>query len=99
MWPFKKKGISIEPGETKGLSFDIPKGILKGKERGEIVLNYDDKYGNKYETRILINFKEMKIIGQDYKMIKKVKDIPEEDRPKLVIEEKDLEIYLKDIEK
>lgn len=93
MWPFKKKGISIQPGESKDLSFEIP----KDKEIGEIVLNYDDKYGNKYETRVLVNFKERKIMRQSYKMIKKVKDIPEEDRPKLVVDEKDLENYIKEI--
>jgi hypothetical protein len=92
MWPLKKKGISIQPGESKDLFFDIP----TDKEIGEMVLNYDDKYGNKYETRILVNFKERKIIRQNYNMIKKVKDIPEKDRPKLVIHEKDLENYLKE---
>ena len=105
MWPFKKKGIvnidnsnmlskmlsSIQPGESKDLFFEIP----KDKEIEEIVLNYDDKYGNKYETRVLVNFKEKKIMSQSYKMIKKVKDCPEEDRPRLVVHEKDLENYLK----
>lgn len=92
MWPFKKKDVSIQPGESKDLLFDIP----KDKEIEEIVLNYEDKYGNKYQTRALVNFKEMKIIRQSYKMIKKVKDCPEEDRPKLVIHEKYLENYLKE---
>lgn len=91
MWPFKKKGINIQPGESKDLFFDIP----KDKEIGEIVLNYDDEYGNKYETIVLANFKERKITRQSCKMIKKVKDIPEKDRPKLVVYEKDLENYLK----
>ena len=91
MWPFKKKGISIQPGESKDLLFEIP----KDKDIEELVLNYDDKYGNKYETRALVNFKERKIIMQNYKMTKKVKDIPEEERPKLVVDEKDLENYLK----
>lgn len=92
MWPFNKKGVSIQPGESKDLFFDIP----KDKEIGEIVLNYEDKYGNKYQTIALINFKERKIIRQDYKMTKKVKDCPEEERPKLVVDEKDLEYYLKE---
>lgn len=91
MWPFKKKGVSIKPGEGIGLSLEIP----KDTEIGELVLNYDDEYGNKYETRVLVNFKEKKIIRQNYKTIKKVKDIPEKDRPKLVVDEKDLENYLK----
>ncbi len=91
MWPFKKKGVSIQSGESRDLSFEIP----KDKEIEEIVLNYDDKYGNKYETRALVNFKEKKIMRQDYKMIKKVKYCPEKDRPRLVVHEKDLENYLK----
>lgn len=93
MWPFKKKGVSIQPGESKDLFFEIP----KDSEIGEIVLNYDDKYGNKYETRVLVNFKERKVINQNYDMIKKVKHCPEKDRPRLVVHEKDLEYYLKEI--
>jgi len=87
MWPLKKKGFNLQPGESKDLHFEVP----RDKEIGELVLNYDDKYGNKYETRALVNIKERKIIRQSHKMIKKVKDIPEEDRPKLVIDEKYLE--------
>ena len=90
MWPFKKKGVSIQSGEGKYLSLEIPK-----VEIGNIVLNYDDEYGNKYETIILVNFKEKKILRQSYNIIKQVKDIPEKDRPKLVVDEKDLENYLK----
>lgn len=56
MWPFKKKGISIQPGEIKDLFFDIP----EDKEIEEIVLNYDDEHGNKYETRVPVNFKKKK---------------------------------------
>lgn len=92
MWPIKKKGVSIQPGESKELFVEIP----KNKEIGEIVLNYDDEYGNKYETRALVNFKAMKIINQNYKIVKNVKEIPQKDRPKLVIDEEDLERYLKD---
>ena len=92
MWPLKKKGISIKPGESKDLFFEVP----KDKEIGELVLHYDDEYGNKYETRVLVNLKEKKILSQSYKTIKNVKDIPEEDRPRLVVQEKDLENYLKE---
>ena len=90
MWPIKKKGVNIQPGESKDLFFDIP----KDKEIGYIVLNYDDEYGNKYETRVLVNFKEMKILSQSYKIVRNVKEIPQKDRPKLVIHEEDLERYL-----
>jgi hypothetical protein len=90
MWPFKKKGVNIQPGEGKYFSLEIPK-----VEIGNIVLNYDDEYGNKYETIVLVNFKEMKILRQSHNIIKQFKYIPEKDRPKLVIDEKDLENYLK----
>lgn len=91
MWPFKKKGIDIQPGESKDLFFDVP----NDKEIGEIVLGYNDEYGNKYETRILVNFIEKKIMKQSCNMIKKVKDIPEKDRPRLVVDEEYLESYIK----
>jgi hypothetical protein len=87
MWPFKKKGISLQPGESKDLFFEVP----KDKKIGELVMTYDDEYGNKYETRAIVNVEERKIIRQDYKIIKNVKDIPEKDRPRLVVHEKDLE--------
>lgn len=90
LWPFKKKGVDIQPGEGKHFSLKIPRA-----EIGNIVLNYDDEYGNKYETIVLVNFKEKKILRHDHKIIKQVKYIPENDRPKLVIDEKDLENYLK----
>ncbi len=56
MWSFKKKGINIKSGEIKELLFDIP----EEKELKEIVLNYDDENGNKYETRVWVNFKKRK---------------------------------------
>jgi hypothetical protein len=91
MWPFKKKGSTLQPGESAELNFEIP----LDEEIGEIILKYDDKFGNKYETRALVNFKEKKIINQNSRMVKKVKDIPEEDSPKLVIDEEALESYFK----
>ncbi len=89
MRPFKKKGVTIQPGEDKYFSLEIPK-----VEIGNIVINYDDEHGNKYETRVLVNFKENKILEQSHHIVKKVKDIPENDRPKLVIDEEDLKNYL-----
>jgi hypothetical protein len=56
MWPFKKKSISIKPGEIKDLFFDIP----EDKEIFEIILNYENENGNKYESRVLVNFKKKK---------------------------------------
>jgi len=49
----------------------------------------------KFSFGIKLNFKEKKILRQSYNIIKQVKDIQEKDRPKLVIDEKDLENYLK----
>jgi hypothetical protein len=91
MWPFRKKSIDIQPGEAKYFSLEIPSNV----EIGNIILNYDDEHGNKYESKILVDFKDKKILRQSYRIIKQVKFIPEEDRPKLVIDEKDLEMYLK----
>ena len=56
MWPFKKKGINIQPGEIKDLFFDIQ----EDKKIEEIILSYDDENGNKYETRVSVNFKKKK---------------------------------------
>ena len=56
MWPFKKKSVSIQPGEIKDLFFDIP----EDKKIEEIILNYDDENGNKYETRVSVNFGKKK---------------------------------------
>jgi hypothetical protein len=77
-----KKGINILPGDSKDLFLEIP----KDKEIGEIVLNYDDKYGNKYETRALVNLKERKIIRQVFRKLKVIKDVGD-DIPKLVVDE------------
>ncbi len=56
MWPFRKKSINIQPGEIKDLFFDI----TEDKEIKEIILNYDDENGIKYETRVSVNFKKKK---------------------------------------
>ena len=87
MFPFKKKDKHIlkelQPGEGAYADFSIS----SGQEPKEIMITYDDKYGNKYETRALVNFKERKIIKQEVKMVKKVKDISDNERPKVVIDE------------
>ena len=90
IFPFMKRGISLQAGESKDLFFGFP----KDKDLGELVLNYNDEYGNKYETRVLVDFKKRKIMSQSYKITKEVKYIPEKDRPRLVVHEKDLENYL-----
>lgn len=56
MWPFKKKSLIIRPGEVNELFFDIP----EDKELREIVLNYSDKNGENYESRVWVNFKNKK---------------------------------------
>lgn len=71
----------LEPGEGREISID-PIGDI-----AEIVMNYDDKHGNKYETRATINFKERKIISQVFKKLKIVKEVGDK-HPKIMIDKK-----------
>lgn len=73
----------IGAGESVQLSTPLP----IGAETGKIVIGYDDEFGNKYETMAVLNFKERRIVKQEYKIIEKVKDLGEGEMPKLVIEE------------
>ena len=43
-------------------------------------------YGNKYQTLYTLDFKQRKVISQEFKIVKKIKDIGDE-IPKLVIDE------------
>lgn len=72
----------IRAGESVQLSTPLP----VDAEIGKIVIGYDDEFGNKYETMAVLNFKERRIVKQEYKIIEKVKDLGGE-IPKLVIEE------------
>lgn len=75
----------IKPGESAYIGGIVPKGDF-----GEMVLNYGDKYGNEYETRVIINFKEKKIIKQEFKKLKVVKDIGD-NYPKLELDENSID--------
>ncbi len=86
MWPFKDKHKlnTIEPGKTARMSIPIP---LDAKGPAEVVIRYGDNFGNEYETRATFDLKNRKIIKQEYKVVKKVKELPAGDEPKLVIED------------
>lgn len=83
------KRVEIQLSETikAGASVQLSTPIPVDAETGKIVLEYDDEFGNKYETTAIINFKERRIVKQEYKIIEKVKDLGEGEMPKLVIEE------------
>lgn len=79
----KRKQDIIGPGKRAGISVPLPHDA-KGTE---VVTQYGDEFGNEYETRITFDLKNRKIVKQEHKMIKKVKDLPEGDQPRLVLDE------------
>ena len=80
----------IEPGRSKDISIPAPP---PNTEKGYIVLNYDDKYGNKYETRVLVDFKRMKILEQKFRKVKIIKDVGDK-IPILEIDEESLKMAM-----
>lgn len=83
LWPLKKRKVfKIGPGEN----FKIRTPVPINADNAEFIFNYGDQFGNEYETRVTFNLKERKILKQDFKIIKKVKDLPG-DVPKLIIDE------------
>lgn len=84
MWPFKndKKLNRLRPGESAYAGGFIP----KDADKAVITIDYDDEFGNKYQTLCTLDFKQRKIIKQEYRIIKKVKDIAD-NIPKLTINE------------
>ena len=80
----------IEPGQSKDVSIPAPP---PGAEKGYIVFKYDDQYGNKYETRVLVDFKSMKILGQEFRKVEIVKDIGDK-IPVLEIDEESLKMAM-----
>lgn len=86
MWPFKDKHkpIILEPGKMVGIDLPIP----RDTESTELVIGYGDEFGNEYETRITFDLKNRKIVKQEHRVIKKVKELPAGDEPKLVLDEK-----------
>lgn len=71
----------LEPGEGREI------GINPIGDIAEVVLTYGDEHGNKYETRATVNFKERKVIKQEFKKLKVVKDVGDK-YPKILIDEK-----------
>lgn len=71
----------IEPGKDAEIITIGPKSDLQ-----RIILNYGDEYGNEYQTVAIISFKERKVLRQEFKKTKIVKDIGD-DAPKLEIDE------------
>ena len=90
MWPLKSKKSKenknvldkLRPGESVLYGGNIP----KDAQRAVIKIYYNDEFGNKYQTSCSLDFKQRKVISQEYKIVEKVKDIGDE-VPKLVIDE------------
>lgn len=80
----------IEPGQSKDVSIPVP---LPDAEKGYIVLKYDDNYGNEYETRVLVDFKRMKILEQKFRKVKIIKDVGDK-IPILEIDEESLKMAM-----
>ncbi len=80
----------IEPGQTKDISMSVPP---PNNEKGYIVLQYDDEHGNKYETRVLVDFKRMKVLEQKFRKVKIVKDVGDK-IPLLEIDEESLKMAM-----
>lgn len=78
----------LGPGESANaiLTGFMDKDTFEKACTGKIVMDYSDKFGNEYQTEAIIDLKKRKIIKQEYKIIKKVKDIGD-DIPKLEIDE------------
>ena len=81
----------IKPGESGWIQASAP--IKAANGLGYIYLNYDDEYGNTYETRALVDFKKLKVLKQEYRIIKIIKDVGD-NIPKLVIDEKSLQMTM-----
>lgn len=79
----------LGPGESAFAKVSIP----AGAERGYITLDYEDEYGNTYQTRILVDFKKLKIIKQEFRKVKIVKDVGN-NIPILGIDEESLQMLI-----
>jgi len=93
MWLFdkifgrkKNKLKSIKPGESRNIGMYIP----KNAEMIIIHFDYDDEFKNQYITDITIDLKNKKIVSQEYRCVKKVKDVGD-NVPKLVIDEESID--------
>ena len=79
------------PGESAWAQISVP--IKAANETGYIHIEYNDEYRNTYETRALIDFKKLKVLKQEYRKVKIVKDVGD-NIPKLVIDEKSLQMIV-----
>lgn len=87
MWLFdrKPKIKPIKPGESRQLGLQIP----KNAEKIVIHLWYDDEFKNEYVTDITLDLKNKRVVSQEYRCIRKVKDVGY-NVLKLVIDEKSI---------
>lgn len=79
----------LGPGESANVRLigsPMDKDTFEKVCTGKIVMDYSDKFGNEYQTEAIIDLKKRKIIKQEYRIVKKVKDIGD-DIPKLEIDE------------
>ena len=81
----------IGPGESVWAQVSLP--IKAADGTGYIHVDYDDEYGNTYETRVLVDLKKLKVLKQEYRIVKIVKDVGD-NIPKLVIDEKSLQMTM-----
>lgn len=81
----KNKIKPIKPGESIELGGPIP----KNAEKVIIHLSYDDEFKNKYVTDITLDMKNKRVVSQEYRCVKKVKDIGDKG-PELVIDEESI---------
>lgn len=81
----------IRPGESIWAQVSVP--IKAADGTGYIHANYDDEYGNTYETRVLIDLKKLKVLKQEYRIVKIVKEVGD-NIPKLVIDENSLQMTM-----
>lgn len=82
----KTKIKPIKPGETRELGLQIP----KNAKMIVIHLGYGDEFKNEYVTDIIIDLKNKKVVSQEYRCVKKVKDVGD-NMPKLVLDEKSID--------
>lgn len=67
----------LGPGESTAMSLIgyMDKDTFEKAYIGKFVINYSDKFGNEYQNEAIIDLKKRKIIKQEYKIVKKVKDL------------------------
>ena len=90
MWQFKNKKNNengtvlnkLRPGESAPCGGLIPRNV----GRAVIKIDYSDEFGNEYQTSCTLDFIQRKVVSQEYRVVKKIKDVGD-DIPKLVVDE------------